>query len=73
VTFWGGGINTQTTLPFGTPAEVREEVRRNIQILGPGGGFVFSPIHNTQAGVPVENLVAMYEAVREFGRYPIQQ
>lgn len=71
VTFWGGGVNTQTTLPFGTPDEVRAEVRANLRIFGPGGGFVFSPIHNTQAGVPVENLLAMYETVLEHGRYPI--
>ncbi len=71
VTFWGGGVDTQHTLPFGTPDEVREQVRERIQIFGPGGGFVFNPIHNVQARVPVENLLAMYAAVRDYGRYPL--
>lgn len=64
--FWGGGVNTQRTLPFGTPQEVRDEVRRRIEIFGPGGGFVFSAIHNVQADVPVENVLAMFEAVAEY-------
>lgn len=71
ITFWGGGVDTQQTLPFGTPGEVRESVRERIRILGPGGGFVFNTIHNVQAQTPAENLVALYEAVREFGRYPL--
>ncbi len=66
ITFWGGGVNTQKTLPFGTPAEVREEVLRRCGVFGPGGGFVFNSIHNVQARTPVENVVAMVEAVREF-------
>jgi hypothetical protein len=64
--FWGGGVNTQETLPFGTPAEVREEVLRRCEIFAPGGGFVFNTIHNVQAGTPLANLVAMLDAVREF-------
>lgn len=64
--FWGGGVDTQKTLPFGTPAEVREEVLRRCEIFAPGGGFVFNTIHNVQAGTPVENIVAMLEAVHEF-------
>jgi uroporphyrinogen-III decarboxylase len=64
--FWGGGVNTQETLPFGTPAEVREEVLRRCEIFAPGGGFVFNTIHNVQAGTPRANLVAMLDAVREF-------
>ncbi|MFA5786071.1 MAG: uroporphyrinogen decarboxylase family protein [Actinomycetota bacterium] len=67
ITFWGGGMDTQRVLPFGTPDEVRSQVKERIEIFGSGGGFVFNPIHNAQAGVPVENLLAMYEAVREFG------
>jgi len=63
--FWGGGVNTQQTLPFGTPAEVRDEVLRQIDILAPGGGFVFNAVHNVQAQTPVENLAAMFEALRE--------
>ena len=65
VTFWGGGVDTQKTLPFGTPEDVRRQVRERIGIFNPGGGFVFNTIHNVQAGVPVENLLAMYAAVRE--------
>ena len=72
LTFWGGGIDTQRTLPFGTPAQVREEVRERIKVFGAGGGFVFSPVHNVQARTPVENILAMYEAVREFMPYPLQ-
>jgi hypothetical protein len=64
--FWGGGVNTQETLPFGTPAAVREEVLRRCEIFAPGGGFVFNTIHNIQAGTPIANIVAMVDAVREF-------
>ncbi len=64
--FWGGGVDTQKVLPFGTPAEVREQVLRRCEIFAPGGGFVFNAIHNIQAGTPVENVVAMFDAVREF-------
>lgn len=69
VTFWGGGVDTQHTLPFGTPDEVRAQVRERLRIFGKGGGFVFNPIHNVQAGVPVENVLAMYQAVREYAPY----
>ena len=71
LTFWGGGVDTQRTLPFGTPDEVRQEVRERIEIFGPGGGFVFNTIHNVQPQVPIENLMAMLETVQECGRYPI--
>jgi uroporphyrinogen-III decarboxylase len=70
-TFWGGGIDTQRTLPFGTPQQVREEVRQRLKVFGMGGGFVFNPVHNVQARAPIENIVAMYETVREFGNYPL--
>jgi len=66
IVFWGGGVDTQKTLPFGTPAQVREEVLRRCEIFAPGGGFVFTPVHNIQAGTPVENIVAMVEALAEF-------
>lgn len=66
IVFWGGGVDTQKTLPFGTPAEVREEVLRRCEIFAPGGGFVFNPVHNIQAQTPVENIVAMVNAVHEF-------
>ena len=72
ITFWGGGVDTQHTLPFGTPEEIRDQVRQRMQIFGRGGGFVFNPIHNVQAGVPVENLMALYAAVDEFRAYPLQ-
>jgi hypothetical protein len=67
VTFWGGGVDTQRTLPFGTPDDVRREVRERIAIFSPGGGFVFNTIHNVQAKVPVANLLALFETVRDFG------
>jgi hypothetical protein len=66
IVFWGGGIDTQRVLPFGTPAEVREQVLRRCEIFAPGGGFVFNAIHNIQARTPVENIVAMIDAVHEF-------
>lgn len=66
VVFWGGGIDTQKTLPFGTPEEIRQQVKERMQIFGKGGGFVFNTIHNLQAGVPQENIVALYEAVQEY-------
>jgi uroporphyrinogen-III decarboxylase len=66
IVFWGGGVDTQKTLPFGTPAEVREQVLRRCEIFAPGGGFVFNSIHNVQAQTPVENIVAMIDAVHEF-------
>jgi hypothetical protein len=69
VTFWGGGVDTQHTLPFATADEVRSQVRQRLETFGKGGGFVFNTTHNVQAGVPIENVVAMYETVREFGGY----
>ncbi len=64
--FWGGGVDTQQTLPFGTPEEVRQQVLRRCEIFAPGGGFVFNAIHNVQALTPVENILAMIDAVHEF-------
>jgi hypothetical protein len=69
VTFWGGGVDTQQTLPFATADEVRKEVRARLETFGQGGGYVFNPTHNVQAGVPIENVLAMYEAVRQYGGY----
>lgn len=69
LTFWGGGINTQTTLPRGTPAQVKEEVRRQIDALAQGGGYIFATVHNIQADVPTENLAAMIEAFQQECRY----
>ena len=69
LTFWGGGVDTQHVLPHGTPAEVRDEVRRRIEDLAPGGGFVFAAVHNVQADVPPENFMAMWDALQEYGVY----
>jgi uroporphyrinogen decarboxylase len=69
ITFWGGGVDTQQVLPHGTPQQVREEVRRRIHDLAPGGGFVFTTVHNVQGDVPPENYMAMWEALQEFGSY----
>ena len=65
IVFWGGGIDTQGVLPYGTPQQVRDDVRRNIDALAPGGGFVFSPVHNIQADVPPQNMIAMWEELRQ--------
>jgi hypothetical protein len=64
--FWGGGVDTQKTLPFGTPAQVREEVLRRCEVFSRNGGFVFNAVHNVQARTPVPNIVAMIDAVRGF-------
>ena len=64
--FWGGGVNTQKTLPFGTPSEIRRQVLDRCEVFSENGGFVFDTIHNIQARTPVENIVAMIDAVREF-------
>jgi uroporphyrinogen decarboxylase len=69
VVFWGGGVDTQGVLGSGTPGEVREDVRRNIDALAPGGGFVFAAVHDIQANVPPENIVAMWQAWKDFGSY----
>ena len=67
IVFWGGGVDTQSTLSFGTPEDVYNEVSERIRIFSPGGGFVFNAVHNIQATTPVENLRAMIEAVRDAG------
>lgn len=69
ITFWGGGCDTQKVLPYRTLRDVEEEVRRRIRDLAPGGGFVFSQVHNIQPGVPPENIIAMYRTVRKHGKY----
>jgi len=66
LTFWGGGVDTQATLPFGTPEQVRVQVLERCEIFARSGGYVFNPIHNVQALTPVENIVAMIRAVHEF-------
>jgi uroporphyrinogen decarboxylase len=69
LTIWGGSCDTQRILPFGTPQEVRDETRRRIEDLAPGGGFVFAPIHVIQGHVPPENIVAWWETLQEYGKY----
>jgi uroporphyrinogen decarboxylase len=69
LTFWGGTCDTQKTLPFGSVDEVTDEVKRRIDDLAPGGGFVFAPIHNIQIGVPPENIAAMFRMARTYGAY----
>jgi hypothetical protein len=66
IVFWGGGVDTQKTLAFGTPEAVRAEVLERCRIFGRDGGFVFNSIHNIQANVPIANIVAMFEALREY-------
>jgi len=71
VTFWGGGVDTQRTLPFGSREEVRREVRERMRVFGPGGGFVFNAVHNIQSLVPPENVIEMHKTARENGCYPL--
>ena len=69
ITFWGGGIDTQKVLPNGTVQQVKDEVRKRIDDFAPGGGFVFNTVHNIQADVSPSNLMAMWEALHEYGEY----
>jgi uroporphyrinogen decarboxylase len=69
IVFWGGGVDTQRVLPFGKPEEVVEEVKRRMDDLAPGGGFVFAAIHNIQAFVPPENIVAAFDTALSYGGY----
>ncbi|MDP7285679.1 MAG: uroporphyrinogen decarboxylase family protein, partial [Dehalococcoidales bacterium] len=70
LTFWGG-IDTQRVLPKGTTTEVKDEVKRRIGDLAPGGGYVLAAVHNLQPDVPLENILSMYDAAKEYGVYPI--
>jgi len=69
LTFWGGGVDTQSTLNNGTPQQIADEVNRIIDILAPGGGFVFAPVHNIQDDVPPENFWAMWDTLQKYGKY----
>ena len=64
-----GGIDTHRVLPFGTPDDVRREVKRVIEALGPGGGYLLASVHTIMNDVPPENVLAMVDAVEEYGRY----
>ena len=70
IVFWGGGVDTQKTLAFGTPREVRAEVLERCEVFGRDGGFVFNSVHNIQANVPIRNVVAMFEALNEYNGRP---
>ena len=72
VTFWGGGVDTQHVLSFGTPEQVRRDVTKRLQVFGPGGGFVWAAIHNIQYNVPPENVVVALETVQAYGQYPVE-
>jgi uroporphyrinogen decarboxylase len=67
IVFWGGGVDTQRLLAFGTPEQVRQDVKRRVGDFAPGGGFVFATVHNIQANVPAPNIVAMWEALQDCG------
>lgn len=69
IVFWGGGVDTQRTLPFGTIEEVERQVQDLLKIFKPNGGFIFSAVHNIQAGVPAENVIAMIETFRQYRAY----
>ena len=69
LTLWGGSCDSQHILPHGTPAQIRDETRRRIDDLAPGGGFVFAPIHVIQGDVPPENIMAWWETLQEYGQY----
>ena len=66
ITFWGGGADTRQVLPKGSPGEVKDHVRRNIEAFAPGGGFVFATAHNMLPDVPPQNIEAMFEAIDEY-------
>jgi uroporphyrinogen-III decarboxylase len=68
ITFWGGGVDTQKVLAFGSPAEVKKQVNENLRIFGEKGGFVFNTVHNIQANVPLENMVAMFETIHQYNK-----
>jgi uroporphyrinogen decarboxylase len=68
LTFWGAACDSQQVLPFGSPRQVADEVKRRIDELAPGGGYVLAPIHNVQAEVPVDNVLALFQTARAYGR-----
>lgn len=71
IVFWGGGVDTQRVFGSGTPQEVSDDVRRRIDDLAPGGGFVFATVHNIQGNVPAQNIMAMWDTLQQYGNYPI--
>ena len=73
LTFWGGGVDTQKTLPFGSVEEVTRDVKERIKIFAPGGGYIFNPIHNIQQSTPPENIEAAFDTAHKAGVYPISR
>lgn len=71
IVFWGGGVDTQRVFGTGTPQEVSDDVRRRIDDLAPGGGFVFATVHNIQGNVPPQNIMAMWDTLQQYGNYPL--
>jgi uroporphyrinogen decarboxylase len=69
IVFWGGGVDTQKVLPSLSPQEVSDHVKRNIEALAPGGGFVFATVHNIQSEVPPANIIAMLDTLNKNGKY----
>jgi uroporphyrinogen decarboxylase len=69
IIFWGGGVDIQKVLPTASPSEVSDHVKRNIESLASGGGFVFATVHNIQSEVPAHNIVAIFETLKEYGNY----
>jgi uroporphyrinogen decarboxylase len=69
LTFWGGGVDTQTVLNQGTPQQVKDQVKEILDIMAPGGGFVFAPVHNIQEDVPPANFWAMWDTLQDYGKY----
>jgi len=69
IIFWGGGIDTQKILPFGTPTAVKNEVKRVLDVMAPEGGYVFTTVHNIQADVPIKNIISMLETLKYYGIY----
>jgi uroporphyrinogen decarboxylase len=72
ITFWGGAVDSQNVLETGSVQQVKDDVRRRIEDLAPGGGFVFAPVHNIQCTVPPENVAALWETLHEYGTYRIR-
>lgn len=72
ITFWGGGVDTQHVLPEGSPEEIEAQVKERLRIFAPGGGFVFATVHNIQANIPPENIIATFETVKKYRAYPFE-
>jgi uroporphyrinogen decarboxylase len=69
LTIWGGSCDNQLIMPYGTPQQVKDETKKRIEDLAPGGGFIFAPIHVIQEGVPPENIMAWWDTLQKYGAY----